>query len=165
MNPKAKRSKSKARLANYDKLMADGGKEEIQQLEIPIPNGQRLRNEVIEAVNVAKGFGDRLLYENLNFKLPHAGIVGIVGPNGAGKTTLFKMIMGEETPDSGDFKVGSTVELGYVDQAHEDLDEEQTVFEVVAVGNDQMDIGGKIINSRAYLSRFNFNVVDHNNKV
>ncbi|MDB4061804.1 energy-dependent translational throttle protein EttA [Vicingaceae bacterium] len=165
MNPKAKRSKSKARLANYDKLMADGGKEEVQQLEIPIPNGQRLGNEVIEAVNVSKGFGDRLLYENLNFKLPPAGIVGIVGPNGAGKTTLFKMIMGEETPDSGDFKVGSTVELGYVDQAHEDLDLEQTVFEVVAGGNDQMEIGGKIVNSRAYLSRFNFNGGDQNKKV
>ena len=145
--------------------MADGGKEEVQQLEIPIPNGQRLGNEVIEAVNVSKGFGDRLLYENLNFKLPPAGIVGIVGPNGAGKTTLFKMIMGEETPDSGDFKVGSTVELGYVDQAHEDLDLEQTVFEVVAGGNDQMEIGGKIVNSRAYLSRFNFNGGDQNKKV
>jgi sulfate-transporting ATPase len=137
----------------------------LEFLEIPIPNGQRLGNEVIEAVNVSKGFGDRLLYENLNFKLPPAGIVGIVGPNGAGKTTLFKMIMGEESPDSGDFKVGSTVELGYVDQAHEDLDEEQTVFEVVAGGNDQMEIGGKIINSRAYLSRFNFNGGDQNKKV
>lgn len=165
MNPKAKRSKSKARLANYDKLMADGGKEEIQQLEIPIPNGQRLGNEVIEAHGVSKAFGDRLLYENLNFKLPPAGIVGIIGPNGAGKTTLFKMIMGEETPDSGDFKVGSTVELGYVDQAHEDLDLTKTVFDVVAGGNDQMEIGGKIINSRAYLSRFNFNGGDQNKKV
>ena len=134
-------------------------------MEIPIPNGQRLGNEVIEAVNVSKGFGDRLLYENLNFKLPPAGIVGIIGPNGAGKTTLFKMIMGEETPDSGDFKVGSTVELGYVDQAHADLDPEKTVFDVVAGGNDQMEIGGKIVNSRAYLSRFNFNGGDQNKKV
>ena len=165
MNPKAKRSKSKARLANYDKLMEEGGNEAVQQLEIPIPNGQRLGNEVIEANGVSKGFGDRLLYENLNFKLPPAGIVGIIGPNGAGKTTLFKMIMGEETPDSGDFKVGSTVELGYVDQAHEDLDFEKTVFEVVAGGNDQMEIGGKIVNSRAYLSRFNFNGGDQNKKV
>ena len=101
MNPKAKRSKSKARLANYDKLMEEGGKEAVQQLEIPIPNGQRLGNEVIEAIGVSKGYGDRLLYENLNFKLPPAGIVGVIGPNGAGKTTLFRMIMGEETPDTG----------------------------------------------------------------
>lgn len=165
MNPKAKRSKSKARLANYDKLMEEGGKEAVQQLEIPIPNGQRLGNEVIEAINVSKGYGDRLLYENLNFKLPPAGIVGVIGPNGAGKTTLFRMIMGEETPDTGDFKVGSTVELGYVDQAHEDLDPEKTVFDVVADGNDQMEIGGKIVNSRAYLSRFNFNGGDQNKKV
>lgn len=165
MNPKAKRSKSKARLANYDKLLNEGGKEAVQQLEIPIPNGPRLGNEVIEASGVAKGFGDRLLYENLNFKLPPAGIVGIIGPNGVGKTTLFKMIMGEETPDSGDFKVGSTVELGYVDQTHADLDPEKTVFEVVAGGNDQMEIGGKIVNSRAYLSRFNFNGGDQNKKV
>ena len=165
MNPKAKRSKSKARLANYDKLMEEGGKEAVQQLEIPIPNGQRLGNEVIEAISVSKGYGDRLLYENLNFKLPPAGIVGVIGPNGAGKTTLFRMIMGEETPDTGDFKVGSTVELGYVDQAHEDLDPEKTVFDVVADGNDQMEIGGKIVNSRAYLSRFNFNGGDQNKKV
>ena len=165
MNPKAKRSKSKARLANYDKLMEEGGKEAVQQLEIPIPNGQRLGNEVIEAIGVSKGYGDRLLYENLNFKLPPAGIVGVIGPNGAGKTTLFRMIMGEETPDTGDFKVGSTVELGYVDQAHEDLDPEKTVFDVVADGNDQMEIGGKIVNSRAYLSRFNFNGGDQNKKV
>ena len=165
MNPKAKRSKSKARLANYEKLMEEGGKEAVQQLEIPIPNGQRLGNEVIEAIGVSKGYGDRLLYENLNFKLPPAGIVGVIGPNGAGKTTLFRMIMGEETPDTGDFKVGSTVELGYVDQAHEDLDPEKTVFDVVADGNDQMEIGGKIVNSRAYLSRFNFNGGDQNKKV
>ena len=165
MNPKAKRSKSKARLSNYDKLLSEGGKEAIQQLEIPIPNGPRLGNEVIEATNVSKGYGDRLLYENLNFKLPPAGIVGVIGPNGAGKTTLFRMIMGEETPDSGDFKVGSTVEIGYVDQTHEELDPEKTVFDVVAGGNDQMEIGGKIINSRAYLSRFNFNGGDQNKKV
>ncbi len=165
MNPKAKRSKSKARLSNYDKLLSEGSKESVQQLEIPIPNGPRLGNEVIEAINVSKGFGDRLLYENLNFKLPPAGIVGIIGPNGAGKTTLFKMIMGEETPDGGEFKVGSTVEIGYVDQAHKELDPEKTVFDVVSGGNDQMDIGGKVVNSRAYLSRFNFMGGDQGKKV
>src|SRR5690554_2310711 len=116
MNPKAKRSKSKARLNNYEKMLSEEGKEKIQQLEIPIPSGPRLGNEVIEAIGVAKGYGDRLLYEDLNFKLPPAGIVGVIGPNGAGKTTLFKMIMGEEIPDKGEFKVGDTVEIGYVDQ-------------------------------------------------
>lgn len=165
MNPKAKRSKSKARLGNYEKLLSEGGKEQVQSLEIPIPSGPRLGNEVIEAVDVSKAFGDRLLYENLNFKLPPAGIVGIIGPNGVGKTTLFKMIMGEETPDKGDFKVGSTVELGYVDQAHADLDPNKTVYEVVTGGNEQMEIGGKVINSRAYLSRFNFMGGDQGKKV
>ncbi|MEQ8624680.1 MAG: energy-dependent translational throttle protein EttA [Vicingaceae bacterium] len=165
MNPKAKRSKSKARLGNYEKLLSEGGKEQVQNLEIPIPSGPRLGNEVIEAVDVSKAFGDRLLYENLNFKLPPAGIVGIIGPNGVGKTTLFKMIMGEESPDKGDFKVGSTVELGYVDQAHADLDPNKTVYEVVTGGNEQMEIGGKVINSRAYLSRFNFMGGDQGKKV
>jgi len=165
MSPKARRSKSKARLSNYEKMLSESGKEEIQTLEIPIPSGPRLGNEVIEAMHVKKGFGDRLLMEDLNFKLPPAGIVGVIGPNGVGKTTLFKMIMGEETPDAGDFKVGETVEIGYVDQSHADLDPNKTVFEVVSGGNEQMDIGGKIINSRAYLSRFNFNGGDQNKKV
>lgn len=165
MNPKAKRSKSKARLSNYEKMLSEEGKEQIQNLEIPIPSGPRLGNEVIEAKGVAKGYGDRLLYEDLNFKLPPAGIVGVIGPNGAGKTTLFRMIMGEEKPDKGEFKVGDTVELGYVDQAHADLDPEKTVYEVVSGGNEQMDIGGRVINSRAYLSRFNFNGGDQNKKV
>ena len=165
MNPKAKRSKSKARLNNYEKLLSEGGKEQVQQLQIPIPSGPRLGNEVIEAVGVAKGYGDRLLYDELNFKLPPAGIVGIIGPNGAGKTTLFRMIMGEETPDAGEFKVGSTVEIGYVDQTHEDLDPNKTVFDVVSGGNEQIEIGGKIINSRAYLSRFNFMGGDQGKKV
>jgi ATPase subunit of ABC transporter with duplicated ATPase domains len=165
MNPKAKRSKSKARLSNYEKLLSEEGKEQIQNLQIPIPNGPRLGNEVIEAKGVAKGYGDRLLYEGLNFKLPPAGIVGVIGPNGAGKTTLFRMIMGEEKPDEGDFNIGSTVEIGYVDQSHEDLDPEKTVYEVVSGGDEQMDIGGKLINSRAYLSRFNFNGGDQNKKV
>tara|TARA_R110002096_G_scaffold378222_7_gene572126 strand:- start:2326 stop:4008 length:1683 start_codon:yes stop_codon:yes gene_type:complete len=165
MNPKAKRSKSKARLSNYEKMLGEDGKEAIQQLEIPIPNGPRLGNDVIEAINVAKGYDDRLLYENLNFKLPPAGIVGIIGPNGAGKTTLFRMIMGEETPDKGEFKVGSTVKLGYVDQAHAELDQNKSVYEVVSGGNEQMEIAGKVVNSRAYISRFNFNGGDQNKKV
>lgn len=165
MNPKAKRSKSKARLSNYEKLLSEESKEQIQNLQIPIPNGPRLGNEVIEAKGVAKGYGERLLYEDLNFKLPPAGIVGVIGPNGAGKTTLFRMIMGEEKPDQGEFNIGSTVEIGYVDQTHEDLDPEKTVYEVVSGGNEQMEIGGKVVNSRAYLSRFNFNGGDQNKKV
>jgi len=165
MNPKAKRTKSKARLNNYEKMLGEDGKEAIQQLEIPIPGGSRLGNEVIEAIDVAKGYDGRLLYEDLNFKLPPAGIVGIIGPNGAGKTTLFRMIMGEEEPDQGEFKVGSTVKLGYVDQAHQDLDPEKTVYQVVSKGEEQMEIAGKTINSRAYLSRFNFNGGDQNKKV
>lgn len=165
MAPKARRSKSKARLNNYDKLLSEGGKEEIQSLEIPIPSGPRLGNEVIEAVDVSKGFGDRLLYENLNFKLPPAGIVGVIGPNGVGKTTLFRMIMGEESPDKGSFKVGSTVEIGYVDQTHAELDPNKTVYEVVSGGTEQIEIGGKLVNSRAYLSRFNFTGGDQNKKV
>jgi len=165
MAPKARRSKSKARLSNYEKMLSESGKEQIQQLEIPIPSGPRLGNEVIEATQVKKGFDDRLLMEDLNFKLPPAGIVGVIGPNGVGKTTLFKMIMGEEKPDQGDFKVGETVQIGYVDQAHEALDPNKTVYEVVSGGNEQMDIGGKIVNSRAYLSRFNFNGGDQNKKV
>ncbi len=165
MAPKARRSKSKARLSNYEKLLSEGGKESIQTLEIPIPSGPRLGNEVIQATDVAKGFDDRLLYENLNFKLPPAGIVGVIGPNGVGKTTLFKMIMGEEKPDKGNFEVGSTVQLGYVDQSHEALDPEKTVYEVVSGGTDQMEVAGKTVNSRAYLSRFNFNGGDQNKKV
>lgn len=165
MTPKARRTKSKARLSNYEKLLSDGGKEQIQQLEIPIPSGPRLGNEVIEAIDVSKGFDDRLLIENLNFKLPPAGIVGVIGPNGVGKTTLFRMIMGEEQPDSGDFKVGPTVEIGYVDQSHDELDANKTVFEVVSGGNEQLEIGGKIINARAYLSRFNFMGGDQGKKV
>ncbi|KAA3652724.1 MAG: energy-dependent translational throttle protein EttA [Bacteroidetes bacterium] len=165
MSPKARRTKSKARLSNYDKLLSEGGKEELQTLEIPIPSGPRLGNEVIEAIDVAKGYGDRLLYEGLNFKLPPAGIVGVIGPNGAGKTTLFRMIMGEETPDKGEFKVGSTVKIGYVDQSHKELDPQKTVYDVVSGGTEQIEIGGKLINSRAYLSRFNFAGGDQNKKV
>lgn len=162
---KGRQSKSKARLANYDKLLAEKDKESIAHLEIPIPNGPRLGNEVIEAIDVAKGYDDRLLYENLNFKLPPAGIVGIIGPNGAGKTTLFRMIMGEETPDNGSFKVGDTVKIGYVDQTHEEIDPNKTVYEVISGGNEHIEVGGKTINARAYVSRFNFAGSDQGKKV
>ncbi|MBL4667831.1 MAG: ATP-binding cassette domain-containing protein, partial [Flavobacteriales bacterium] len=135
------------------------------KLELFIPNGPRLGNEVLDVTNISKGYGDKLLYENLTFKLPPAGIVGIIGPYGAGKTTLFRMIMGEETPDSGTFKVGETVKLGYVDQSHEDLDDDKTIFEVFSGGTEMMEFGGRTINSRAYLSRFNFQGGDQNKKV
>ena len=161
---KGRGTKSKARLANYDKLMSDNGKEGIDNLEMFIPNGPRLGNEVIEAIDVAKGYGDRLLYEGLNFKLPPAGIVGIVGPNGAGKTTMFKMIMGEEEPNAGSFKVGETVKISYVDQSHAAIDPEKSVFDVISDGLDNIDLGGRILNSRAYVSRFNFAGSDQNKK-
>ncbi|MEM9051626.1 MAG: energy-dependent translational throttle protein EttA [Bacteroidota bacterium] len=165
MNPKGRHAKNKARLANYDKLMSEGTKAKEERIALAIPNGPRLGNAVIDAVDVAKGFDDRLLYEGLNFKLPPAGIVGIIGPNGAGKTTLFKMIMGEETPDAGSFNVGDTVEIGYVDQKHKDLDPEKTVWEVVSGGTEFIEIGGEKVNSRAYCSKFNFNGPDQNKKV
>ena len=145
--------------------MSEDIKEKEARIEIPIPNGPRLGNEVIEAVGVSKGFDDRLLYEDLNFKLPPAGIVGIIGPNGAGKTTLFKMIMGEETPNSGEFKVGQTVKIGYVDQAHKDVDPNKSVYDVISGGNEVIEVGGKTINSRAYVSRFNFSGSDQQKKV
>ena len=162
---KGRQSKSKSRMANYDKMMAESNKEGIAHLEIPIPNGPRLGNEVIEAIDVAKGYDDRLLYEGLNFKLPPAGIVGIIGPNGAGKTTLFRMIMGEETPDAGNFKVGETVKIGYVDQSHAEIDPNKTVYEVISGGNEVIEIGGNSINARAYVSRFNFAGSDQGKKV
>jgi ATP-binding cassette ChvD family protein len=155
-NPKGRRAKNKARIANYEKMLSQKSSEKEEKLELPIPNGPRLGNEVIEAINVSKAFGDKVLYENLNFKLPPAGIVGVIGPNGAGKTTIFKMIMGEETPDGGEFKVGETVKIGYVDQKHKDLDPEKTLYEVVSQGADNIEIGGEKINARAYISRFNF---------
>tara|TARA_B100001173_G_scaffold311411_1_gene328609 strand:+ start:94 stop:1779 length:1686 start_codon:yes stop_codon:yes gene_type:complete len=161
---KGRGTKSKARLANYDKMLSEDGKEKLDKLEIFVPAGPRLGNEVIEATNVAKGFDDRLLYEGLNFKLPPAGIVGIVGPNGAGKTTMFKMIMGEETPDSGNFKVGDTVKISYVDQKHESIDPNKSVFDVISGGVDNIDLGGKLINARAYVSKFNFSGSDQNKK-
>lgn len=161
---KGRGTKSKARLANYDKMLSEDGKEKLDKLEIFVPAGPRLGNEVIEATEVSKGFDDRLLYEGLNFKLPPAGIVGIVGPNGAGKTTMFKMIMGEEAPDTGSFKVGDTVKISYVDQKHEAIDPNKTVFDVVSGGLDNIDLGGKIINARAYVSKFNFSGSDQNKK-
>ncbi|RYM31320.1 energy-dependent translational throttle protein EttA [Brumimicrobium glaciale] len=165
MNPKGRHAKNKARLSNYDKLMSEDSRVKEQNLEIPIPNGPRLGSNVIDAVGVAKSFGDKLLYDNLNFSLPPNGIVGIVGPNGAGKTTIFKMIMGELQPDAGEFKVGETVKLGYVDQAHDDLDPEKTIYEVVSGGTDLMEIGDQKINSRAYISKFAFSGSDQNKKV
>ncbi|MFM7724462.1 MAG: energy-dependent translational throttle protein EttA, partial [Bacteroidota bacterium] len=165
MNPKARQAKSKARLQNYEKMLAEDGREKEASLEIPIPNGPRLGSNVIDANQVAKSFGDKLLYDNLNFSLPPAGIVGIIGPNGAGKTTIFKMIMNELLPDAGSFSVGETVQLGYVDQSHKSLDPNKTVFEVVSNGLEFIEIGNQKINSRAYLSKFNFNGSDQNKKV
>jgi ATP-binding cassette ChvD family protein len=165
MNPKARQAKSKARLQNYDKMLSEDSKDKEARLEIPIPNGPRLGINVIEAVNVAKGFGDKLLYGDLNFKLPPAGIVGIIGPNGAGKTTIFKMIMDELQPDGGEFQVGETVKIGYVDQSHKDIHPDKTVFDVVSNGLEFVEVGNQKINSRAYLSKFNFNGSDQNKKV
>jgi len=165
MTPQGRRTKNKARLNNYDKLMSQGGREQEAVLEIPIPNGPRLGNNVINGEGVTKGFADKLLIENLEFKLPPAGIVGIIGPNGAGKTTLFRMMMGEEKPDEGQITIGDSVEIGYVDQTHQDLDPEKSVWEVISGGNENIEIGGKNINSRAYVSRFNFTGSDQQKKV
>ena len=156
MAPKARQAKGKARLNSYDKLLNEDQKEREEKLEIFIPNGPRLGNKVIEAQGVAKAFGDKLLYENLNFMLPPNGIVGVIGPNGAGKTTLFRLIMGLDTPDKGTFEVGETVKLAYVDQQHQDIDPNKTVYQVVSQGNELFRMGGRDVNARAYLSRFNF---------
>ena len=160
MAPKARQAKGKARLNSYDKMINEEQKEREEKLEIFIPNGPRLGAKVIEAKNVAKAFGDKVLFNDLNFMLPPNGIVGIIGPNGAGKTTLFRMIMGLETIDSGTFEVGETVKLAYVDQQHKDIDPKKSIFEVVSGGSELMRMGGKDINARAYLSRFNFNGAD-----
>ena len=165
MAPKARHAKSKARLNNYQQLLAQETKDKEQKLEIFIPSGPRLGNNVIEAKNVSKGFDGKLLYGDLNFNLPPAGIVGIIGPNGAGKTTMFRMIMGLETPDSGTFDVGETVKVSYVDQDHKSIDPEKTVFENITDGLDSMEMGGVKLNSRAYVSRFNFGGQDQNKKV
>jgi ATP-binding cassette ChvD family protein len=165
MNPKARQAKSKARLQNYDKMLAEDVKDKEAKLELPIPNGPRLGQNVIDALHVSKGFGDKLLYDDLNFKLPPAGIVGIIGPNGAGKTTIFKMIMDELQPDKGEFTVGETVKIGYVDQTHKDIHPDKTVFDVVSNGLEYVEIGNQKIIARAYLSKFNFNGSDQNKKV
>ena len=162
---KGRQTKQKARLKNYEKLMSQDQKQTDEKLEIYIPNGPRLGTNVIEASGVSKAFGDKLLYDNLEFNLPQAGIVGIIGPNGAGKTTIFKMIMGEETPDNGNFKVGETAKIAYVDQAHSNIDPDKSIWENFSEGQDLVMMGGKQVNSRAYLSRFNFGGSEQNKKV
>jgi ATP-binding cassette ChvD family protein len=164
MAPRARQAKSKARLHAYEKMMSEDTKQKEEKLEIYIPNGPRLGTKVLEAQNVTKAFGDKVLFEKLSFSLPPAGIVGIIGPNGSGKTTLFRMIMGIEEPNSGDFSIGETVKLGYIDQAHADIDPEKTVYEVISEGNEQFFMGGKLINSRAYVARFNFSGADQGKK-
>ena len=162
---KGRQTKQKARLNNYDKLMSQDQKQLDEKLEIYIPNGPRLGTNVIEAKGVSKAFGDKLLYEDLNFNLPQAGIVGIIGPNGAGKTTIFKMIMGQETSDAGDFTVGETAQIAYVDQAHSNINTEKSIWENFCDGQELIMMGGKQVNSRAYLSRFNFGGSEQNKKV
>jgi sulfate-transporting ATPase len=162
---KGRQTKQKARLQNYDKLLNEDQKQLDENLEIYIPNGPRLGTNVIEAKNVAKAFGDKLLYDNLNFTLPQAGIVGIIGPNGAGKSTIFKMIMGEQATDSGSFSVGETVKIAYVDQSHSNIDPNKSIWENFADGQELIMMGGKQVNSRAYLSRFNFGGGEQNKKV
>ncbi|MDO7171303.1 energy-dependent translational throttle protein EttA [Mariniflexile sp. AS56] len=162
---KGRQTKQKARLNNYDKLMSQDQKQLDEKLEIYIPNGPRLGTNVIEAVGVSKGFDDKLLYEDLNFNLPQAGIVGVIGPNGAGKTTIFRMIMGEETPDKGAFQVGETAKIAYVDQAHSNIDPEKTIWQNFSDEQELVLMGGKEVNSRAYLSRFNFSGGEQNKKV
>ena len=164
MAPKARHAKGKARLNSYDKLLNEDQKEKEQKLEIMIPNGPRLGNKVIEAIHVQKSFGEKTLLNDLNFMLPPNGIIGVIGPNGACKTTLFRMIMGLEKADAGDFSVGETVKLAYVDQQHKDIDPEKSVYEVISQGNELMRLGGREINSRAYISRFNFSGVDQQKK-
>lgn len=165
MGPKGRHAKGKARLGAYEKLLTQETKEREDKLELFIPPGPRLGNKVIEANGVSKGYGDKLLYENLTFTLPPAGIVGVIGPNGAGKTTLFKMIIGKEKPDAGTFSVGETVQIAYVDQEHDDLKPEDSVWKAITGGNELMLLGGKEINSRAYVSKFNFGGTDQQKKV
>ena len=164
MGTKGRHAKAKARIGAYDKLLNQDTKDKEQNLEIFIPNGPRLGDIVIDAQGVSKSFGDKLLFDNLEFKLPPAGIVGIIGPNGAGKTTLFRMIMGKETADKGDFKIGETVKIGYVDQQHVDIDPEKSVYQVISGGGEEIKLGTRLINSRAYVSRFNFGGADQEKK-
>ncbi len=165
MGQKARQAKSKARIQNYEKMASEEGKQTEDKLEIYIPPGPRLGAKVIEAHNVSKAFGDRVLYENLNFSLPQGGIVGIIGPNGAGKTTLFRMIMGEEKPTTGTFEVGETVKISYVDQTHANIDPEKTVWDVISNGDEWIELGKLKLNSRGYVGRFNFNGADQQKKI
>ena len=164
MAPKARQAKSKARLGAYEKLLNEDGKQKEERLEIFIPNGPRLGNKVIECSGVSKSFGDRVLFEDLNFKLPPAGIVGVIGPNGAGKTTLFRLIMGYEKPDSGEFSVGETVKIAYIDQQHKKIDPDLTVYQTIASNSEFIRLGNREINARAYISRFNFSGADQEKK-
>lgn len=164
MSPKARHAKSKARLGSYEKLLNEDVKQKEEKLEIFIPNGPRLGNKVIETKGVSKAFGNRLLFENLDFSLPPNGIVGVIGPNGAGKTTLFRMILGMEKTDTGTFEVGETVKIGYADQSHESIVDDKTVYQVISEGSDEMMVGGRMINARAYVSRFNFTGSDQEKK-
>lgn len=164
MAPKARQAKSKARLKAYDRMMDEDVKEKEEKLEIFIPNGPRLGNKVIEAEHVAKAFGDKVLFDDLEFKLPPAGIVGVIGPNGAGKTTLFRLIMGVEQPDKGTFEVGPTVKIAYIDQQHKAIDPEKTVYQVISGGSDLINLGGREVNARAYVSKFNFSGTDQEKK-
>lgn len=165
MSPKGRQAKAKARLSAYDKLLGEEAKEKEKNLELYIPPGPRLGSKVIEAKGVSKGYGDKLLYEDLSFSLPQGGIVGVIGPNGAGKSTLFKMITGQEEPDKGTFEVGETVVMSYVDQEHDQLDPNKSVYEVISEGNEVIDLGGKEMNARAYVSKFNFSGPDQGKKV
>lgn len=165
MAPKARQAKGKARLSSYNKLLNEDQKEREEKLEIFIPNGPRLGNKVIEAIDVEKAFGDKLLFSDLNFTLPPNGIVGVIGPNGAGKSTLFKLIMGLEKPDKGTFDIGETVKIAYVDQNHKDLHPDSTVYQVISQGNETFRMGGRDINARAYLSKFNFTGADQEKKI
>jgi ATPase subunit of ABC transporter with duplicated ATPase domains len=164
MAPKARHAKAKARLSAYDKMLNEDTKQKEEKLEIYIPNGPRLGDKVIDVQNVSKAYGDRLLFDNLSFRLPPAGIVGVIGPNGAGKTTLFRLIMGMEKPDTGTFEVGDTVKIAYIDQSHKDIDPEKTVYQVISQGNELIALGGKQINARAYVARFNFSGADQEKK-
>jgi len=165
MSPKGRHAKGKARLSAYDKLVGEEAKQKEEKLELFIPPGPRLGTKVIEAKNVSKAYGDKLLFENLNFALPQGGIVGVIGPNGAGKTTLFNLITQQEKPDNGTFEVGETVKIAYVDQEHDQLDPEKSVWENISGGNELIDLGGKQVNSRAYVSKFNFAGADQEKKV
>jgi ATPase subunit of ABC transporter with duplicated ATPase domains len=165
MAPKARQAKSKARVNAYEKMVAEQIEQKVEELEIQIPPGKRLGDRVIDAVNLGKSYGDRVIFENVNFKLPAGGIVGVIGANGAGKTTMLRMLMGQEKPDTGQLIIGETVELGYVDQSRDDLDPNKTVYEEISGGLDNLQMGKVTMNSRAYVSRFNFTKTDQQKKV